>query len=165
MGMGILLMMTLNTKRVDELTSRDRLVPLLRSLLMDDYSILNNVCTGMCEYEHKFVLANVRGKREKEYQGHHKNGNKFDNRVSNLEWMRYDEHFSYHLTKRNSEGGDFGWQNTTGVHPKGMLGKTQTSLQKSVSFESYSEEMGKMEEKQSFGTIKKFLGICILLRG
>ena len=117
-------------KRVDELVEGDRLVPLFRCLKSDTYSIIRNGFTGESDYEHKFILSAMYGSRPSAYQGHHRNENKFDNRVSNLEWKYYSEHHRDHAIKANAEGGYLGWQNNSGVHPKGMIGKEQTLLQR-----------------------------------
>ena len=115
-------------KAVKDLVPGDRVMPLFRTYgeIGGGYACLN-LNDGTKKIEHRFILDELEGEKDADkWHGHHRNENVLDNRVENLEWKQKSKHYSDHASKRNSEGGDFGWQNTTGVHPKGMLGKKQS---------------------------------------
>ena len=112
-------------KKLKDLKPGDRLLPLCREL--SRYSKLVNVLDGSMEQEHRLILRFLYGNRGMEFHGHHKNGEKFDNRIKNLEWKKQGEHLSYHAKEANGNGGYLGWQNHSGIHPRGMLGKKQSA--------------------------------------
>lgn len=83
--------------------------------------------------EQQFVCAQANGPRpgtEKEFQVHHKNENPYDHSPTNLEWKDTKKHHSDHLKARRALGPS-GWE-VTGVHPRGMLGKTQADSARSA---------------------------------
>lgn len=80
--------------------------------------------------EQQFVCSEINGERPEDSHAHHKDGNKWNHSVENLEWKDLHEHHSEHTSERNKKGLS-GWQ-ASGVHPRGMLGKKHTveSLEK-----------------------------------
>lgn len=117
-------------KKAGNLRQGDRLMPLYRKGRSGGYYSLLNNATGEVIYEHRFVLQQLTGKTYSTHthHGNHINHRRYDNRPSNLEWKSQTKHFSDHAKERNRNGGDFGWQNTTGVHPLGMKGKHHTQV-------------------------------------
>lgn len=55
--------------------------------------------------QHRLIIENHLGRRlSTDEVVHHKNGNKTDNRLENLEVMKNNEHISYHRKKEKAEG-------------------------------------------------------------
>jgi KaiC/GvpD/RAD55 family RecA-like ATPase len=76
-------------------------------------------------WEHQFVCAERHGARPgtpEQVHAHHRDRNPLNNAPDNLEWKSAPDHWADHLRQRNLERST-GWQKT-GVHPRGMLGKT-----------------------------------------
>lgn len=115
-----------------DLQPGDRVMALYRSfgIVKGGYSYVHlNNGTGMPE--HRFIATELFGPRPQGWHAHHKNENGFDNRVTNVAWKTYSAHASHHAKKRNEYGTFIGWRET-GVHPRGMLGKSQTDHQKAI---------------------------------
>ena len=66
---------------------------------------------GIRIYEHRKIWEEAYGKIPKDCHVHHKNGNKLDNRIENLELIKKTEHTSKHA-KKNGFG-----KNRTGCQP------------------------------------------------
>ena len=109
-------------RRADAIRSGDRLMPLHRRYVSGYYQIAKN--DGSIEEEHRVILEAMYGKAPSEdFHGHHRDEVRINNDPSNLEWKTEHDHYADHASKRNQVGGDFGWQNTSGSHPRGMAGK------------------------------------------
>ena len=58
------------------------------------YRILNR--NGKAIQEHRLIWKKYHGKIPKDYQIHHKNGNKKDNRIENLQLLNIKDHTRFH---------------------------------------------------------------------
>ena len=130
-------------RRLSDLKPGDRLMPLFRGKTNGHYGIhLNN---GETQHEHRFILSEISGPRSyPEWDTHHKDENPSNNEPDNLEWKTHSEHKSDHLRKRTLEF-RAGWQKT-GVHPRGMVGKSQTEKQKKVNSKVHRERWAALED-------------------
>jgi hypothetical protein len=109
-------------KRADALKAGDRVMPLHRRYVSGYYQIADN--KGRIEEEHRMILEAVFGAPPSgDAHGHHCDESKINNDPSNLEWKTEHDHYADHARDRNLDGGDFGWQNTSREHPRGMAGK------------------------------------------
>ncbi len=110
-----------------------RIMALLREF-NSDYTYLN-LNNGGKEIESRFILSEIFGPKDREeFHAHHQDEDRHNNEVKNLEWKLKTDHHSDHLRKMNLEK-RIGWQKT-GVHPRGMLGKSQTEKQKRIARQS-----------------------------
>lgn len=114
-------------KKLKELTTNDKLLIFNRSkfkLEKDGEYIKINYFNGKKRVlEHRFIMEQLNkfsNNKNKEIV-HHKDENKYNNSVENLEVMSIYEHSSYHTKKRGLYGKNI-WKN--GEHPKGFKGKS-----------------------------------------
>jgi superfamily II DNA or RNA helicase/intein/homing endonuclease len=79
--------------------------------------------------EHRFILEQLYGKLHKHDIGHHKDNNRFNNEIKNLEKMNSMEHNRYHTLKRGFFGAAL-WKKNG--HPKGFKGKKHSDETKKL---------------------------------
>lgn len=122
--------------RIDQLKPGDSLMSLYRRKWFD-----GGRYTAICHpgkkamAENRFILRCMQGNKDRRYHGHHKNENRWDNSVNNLEWKEKFLHNSDHAKTRRARGEFLGWEHT-GIHPRGMAGKVQTAHQRLRATES-----------------------------
>lgn len=111
-------------KKLGDLRPGDRVCSLYRRQSGGWRTLLHWTGHRKLVSEQQFVCSEVHGHHSLGNCVHHKNENKFDHSVDNLEWKLSKEHLSDHARKRNLQK-EFGWQ-MYGNHPRGMLGKKHT---------------------------------------
>jgi DNA gyrase subunit B len=88
-------------KDAKDLVEGDSLMPFYRKIVEDGtyrskYEKIYNPKKGLFEYTHVLMALNNKKNRPTDNTIHHINFNKYDNRLSNLKWMGYDEHSRLH---------------------------------------------------------------------
>lgn len=99
---------------------------------------------GVSEYQ--FVCEAIHGERPPDTHVHHIDENSLNHSPDNLEWKDAHKHLSEHTSRRNREG-TAGWK-VSGVHPRGMLGKTHLPETIAVIAEASSKRERSSEERQ-----------------
>lgn len=104
-----------------ELRRRDRIISLYRSHVDRGKLLWTNCGIKYGVREQQYVCSIIHGKRPKDCHVHHINGNRYDHRPENLQWVDASAHLSRHTSERNRKGLS-GWK-VSNRHPRGMLGK------------------------------------------
>lgn len=135
---------SLGYKQLSDLKPGDHLMPMMRGISSPKHLARINLNNGKRVMEHRFILSEIYGERDTDWDGHHKDERPQNNDVGNLEWKTASAHMSFHLAKRNHEG-RAGWLKT-GVHPRGMAGKSQTEKARIAASKFCKERSRKNED-------------------
>lgn len=102
------------------------------------------------EYEHRLIWEKYYGEIPKGFHIHHKNGNKLDNRIENLELISNSEHQKIH-SKNNKLGLDRTGIEPTNKTPKEIRNKIKELRQTGMYLKDICIEVG-----LSFPTVLKY---------